>query len=913
MSTIDKLGICGFRSYSSSRIEKITFLKPVTLILGQNGSGKTTILETLKFAISGILPPNSKQGKYFIRDPLMDKKTETKAAVKLLFNAINGKPILCARSLSFNRTTKKECFKRIEQFLRIKSKDRTETIGHTCAEIDKQVPDLMGISKAVLENVILCHQENSNWPFSDKIVLKKIFDDLFDTTVVSKYIEICKNDFNRKKKKLTEIYLEKNLAKKDFDSYVKYLDSFEENYKCYSANEKKIYDFEKDLKKLEHYEDLTNLEREIGKCENNIKNLNDDLNLNNIEKNYIFPQGVNEIYQENIVVEKIDCFEKNIEKLKIELEDIINDKNGQHLNFLQKSIKDLSFKLYKKKKNYDFYNLQKIKENLDDIVNEKIKLKNEYDNYKKKKEDIEINFKNSSEEYKKKMEDLEKGLKKSKKIRNFKKAKDLKKKIDFLKISKKDFEEKKKNNMKNLEDLNIKKNYLKERSIFLKKCLLHKEYFENKNEIEKLEKELNIKKDIKMENFLKENEKNKKNYFKSQNSILLKNNTLRESITILKILIDKIIISKKNIKNHKIHLEKNKIIVDEKNPFEKYFDLKKKIEENSKKILELKTSKKIFENFISTLYKNEKCKYCSSTLKKENYENIILRTKKKIFKIEKILEEMEPNLEKIKKEKKQKKKLKYELRDLEKENKKLENLEKEKIILEEKELKNEKILKEEKNNFEMISKKNDLYEILLELKKKKIYKKKKEENFEIPKNFEKEEIYNIKFEKNENMDLISKEYNIINKLDNKINNINNDIFSSSNEFSKLGIFLNEEIFEEKKKDINYEEEIIFTQNGFLDDKKKMKKEKKKIEVFFEKLNKEINYNEQLEEKIREYFEFFCKSEILIKKKKLKKEIEKINKELLHWKNHFELIEKKKVEKKLKLKIEGYKKKKKKKY
>ena len=49
-----------------------------------------------------------------------------------------------------------------------------------CAEIDKQVPMLMGVSKAILQLVIFCHQEDSNWPLTgtDK-ELKTRFDLIF--------------------------------------------------------------------------------------------------------------------------------------------------------------------------------------------------------------------------------------------------------------------------------------------------------------------------------------------------------------------------------------------------------------------------------------------------------------------------------------------------------------------------------------------------------------------------------------------------------------------------------------------------------------------------------------------------------------------------------------------------------------
>ena len=31
-------------------------------------------------------------------------------------------------------------------------------MSHKCGELDKQVPYLMGVSKAIMENVIFCHQ-----------------------------------------------------------------------------------------------------------------------------------------------------------------------------------------------------------------------------------------------------------------------------------------------------------------------------------------------------------------------------------------------------------------------------------------------------------------------------------------------------------------------------------------------------------------------------------------------------------------------------------------------------------------------------------------------------------------------------------------------------------------------------------
>lgn len=49
-------------------------------------------------------------------------------------------------------------------------------------DLDTGIPQLLGVSKAILENVIFCHQEDSAWPMSEPAVLKKKFDDVFDIT-----------------------------------------------------------------------------------------------------------------------------------------------------------------------------------------------------------------------------------------------------------------------------------------------------------------------------------------------------------------------------------------------------------------------------------------------------------------------------------------------------------------------------------------------------------------------------------------------------------------------------------------------------------------------------------------------------------------------------------------------------------
>lgn len=61
MTSINKLHIKGIRSFAPDNNSIIEFFKPLTIIVGANGAGKTTIIESLKFACTGELPPDSKK------------------------------------------------------------------------------------------------------------------------------------------------------------------------------------------------------------------------------------------------------------------------------------------------------------------------------------------------------------------------------------------------------------------------------------------------------------------------------------------------------------------------------------------------------------------------------------------------------------------------------------------------------------------------------------------------------------------------------------------------------------------------------------------------------------------------------------------------------------------------------------
>jgi DNA repair protein RAD50 len=48
--------------------------------------------------------------------------------------------------------------------------------------LDEELPNHLGVSIPILDNVIFCHQEESFWPLSEPATLKKKFDDIFAAT-----------------------------------------------------------------------------------------------------------------------------------------------------------------------------------------------------------------------------------------------------------------------------------------------------------------------------------------------------------------------------------------------------------------------------------------------------------------------------------------------------------------------------------------------------------------------------------------------------------------------------------------------------------------------------------------------------------------------------------------------------------
>ena len=113
MSLIRKLSMRGIRNFDDDNCDKIIeFSRPLTLILGPNGTGKTTIIECLRFVLSGEFPPDSDRGKAFVHDPMLK---DTRSVRFLSFGNISDLMLLLCLKQRFkiiillSGTNKRQC------------------------------------------------------------------------------------------------------------------------------------------------------------------------------------------------------------------------------------------------------------------------------------------------------------------------------------------------------------------------------------------------------------------------------------------------------------------------------------------------------------------------------------------------------------------------------------------------------------------------------------------------------------------------------------------------------------------------------------------------------------------------------------------------------------------------------------
>lgn len=117
--------------------------------------------------------------------------------------------------LTVKKTTRQQ--KTLEgQLLMVKDGERT-AISSRVAELDQIMPQYLGVSKAILDSVIFCHQDESLWPMSEPSVLKKKFDEIFEAMKYTKAIDNIKALRKKQNEELAKFKIMEQHSKEDKD------------------------------------------------------------------------------------------------------------------------------------------------------------------------------------------------------------------------------------------------------------------------------------------------------------------------------------------------------------------------------------------------------------------------------------------------------------------------------------------------------------------------------------------------------------------------------------------------------------------------------------------------------------------------------------------------------------------------
>ncbi|XP_052545763.1 DNA repair protein RAD50 isoform X1 [Tympanuchus pallidicinctus] len=252
MAKIEKMSILGVRSFGVEDKDKqiITFFNPLTILVGPNGAGKTTIIECLKYISTGDFPPGTK-GNSFVHDPKVANETDVRAQIRLQFRDVNGELVAVQRSMVCTQKSKKTEFKTLEGVITRTSRHGEKvSLSSKCAEIDREMISALGVSKSVLNNVIFCHQEESNWPLSEGKALKQKFDEIFSATRYIKALETLRQVRLKQGMKVKECQTELKYLKQNKEKAQEIQDNLAKTEAQLSASKENIKSIESQLDPL---------------------------------------------------------------------------------------------------------------------------------------------------------------------------------------------------------------------------------------------------------------------------------------------------------------------------------------------------------------------------------------------------------------------------------------------------------------------------------------------------------------------------------------------------------------------------------------------------------------------------------------------------------------------------------------
>lgn len=171
------------------------------------------MIECLKYALTGECPPGSDRGKNFVHDPKIFGLADVLGQIKLEVRNVQGNRLSICRSMKLGMKRNKISFETLDATLNYMNDDDkkgSESISKRCADVDLVMSQFMGVSKAIINNVLFCHQEDSSWPLDEPKKLKEKFDAIFGITeynrALDRIIKMRKDEMEQLKVKGNSVY-----------------------------------------------------------------------------------------------------------------------------------------------------------------------------------------------------------------------------------------------------------------------------------------------------------------------------------------------------------------------------------------------------------------------------------------------------------------------------------------------------------------------------------------------------------------------------------------------------------------------------------------------------------------------------------------------------------------------------------
>ncbi|KAL0607770.1 DNA repair protein RAD50 [Plecturocebus cupreus] len=212
------------------------------------------------------------------------QETDVRAQIRLQFRDVNGELTAVQRSMICTQKSKKTEFKTLEGVITRTKHGEKVSLSSKCAEIDREMISSLGVSKAVLNNVIFCHQEDSNWPLSEGKALKQKFDEIFSATRYIKALETLRQVRQTQGQKVKEYQMELKYLKQNKEKACDIRDQITSKEAQLTSSKEIVKSYENELdplknrlKEIEHnLSKIIRLDNEIKALESRKKQMEKD-------------------------------------------------------------------------------------------------------------------------------------------------------------------------------------------------------------------------------------------------------------------------------------------------------------------------------------------------------------------------------------------------------------------------------------------------------------------------------------------------------------------------------------------------------------------------------------------------------------------------------------------------------------